>query len=87
MGNGCIFKHTNKSGKVVWKIEITVGKDFKGNRKRVRRTAKSRGVNQFCSLDHAKGIIGLWEEEYNTIRPHSSLGYVTPSVYAGQCTH
>lgn len=40
-GNGCIFKHTNKSGKVVWKIEVTVGRDFKGNRKRVRRTAKS----------------------------------------------
>jgi putative transposase len=45
------------------------------------------GVNQFYSLDHAKGIIGIWKEEYNTIRPHSSLGYVTPSVYAGQCTH
>ncbi len=44
-------------------------------------------VNQFYSLDHAKGIIGIWKEEYNTIRPHSSLGYVTPSVYAGQCTH
>lgn len=41
MGNGCIFKHTNKSGKVVWKIEVTVGRDFRGNRKRVRRTAKS----------------------------------------------
>ena len=45
------------------------------------------GVNQFYSLNHAKGIIGLWKEEYNTIRPHSSLGYSTPSVYAGQCTH
>lgn len=45
------------------------------------------GVNQFYSLDYAKGIIGLWKEEYNTIRPHSSLGYLTPSVYAGQCTH
>jgi putative transposase len=45
------------------------------------------GVNQFYSLDHAKGIIGLWKEEYNTRRPHSSLDYSTPSVYAGQCTH
>ena len=45
------------------------------------------GVNQFYSLDHARGIIGLWKEEYNTIRPHSSLGYSTPSAYAGQCTH
>ena len=45
------------------------------------------GVNQFYSLNHAKGIIGLWKEEYNTIRPRSSLGYSTPSVYASQCTH
>ena len=44
-------------------------------------------VNQFYSLDHARGIIGIWKEEYNTIRPPSSLGYSTPSVYAGQCTH
>jgi putative transposase len=44
-------------------------------------------VKKFCSIDHAKGIIGIWKEEYNTIRPHSSLGYVTPSVYAGKCTH
>lgn len=44
-------------------------------------------VNQFYSLNHAKGIIDIWKEEYNTIRPHSSLGYSTPSVYAGQCTH
>ena len=44
-------------------------------------------VNQFHSLNHAKGIIGIWKEEYNTIRPHSSLGYSTPNAYAGQCTH
>lgn len=44
-------------------------------------------VNQFYSLDHARGVIGIWKEEYNTIRPHSSLGYLTPSAYAGQCTH
>ena len=45
------------------------------------------GSNQFYSLNHARGIIGLWKEEYNTIRSHSSLGYSPPSVYAGQCTH
>ena len=44
-------------------------------------------ITQFYSLNHAKGIIGLWKEEYNTIRPHSSLGYSTPSVYAGHCSH
>ena len=44
-------------------------------------------VNQFYSLNHAKGIIGIWKEDYNTTRPHSSLGYLAPAVYAQQCTH
>jgi transposase InsO family protein len=44
-------------------------------------------VNQFYSLSHAKGIIGIWKEDYNTTRPHSSLGYLAPAVYAQQCTH
>ena len=43
------------------------------------------GVNQVHSLNHAKGIIGIWKEEYNQTRPHSSLGYLAPAVYAGQC--
>jgi len=44
-------------------------------------------VNQFYSLSHAKGIIGIWKEDYNTTRPHSSLGYLAPAVYAEKCTH
>ena len=52
-----------------------------------KRRDECLSVNQFYSLNHARGIIGIWKEEYNTIRPHSSLGYSTPSLYAGQCTH
>ena len=44
-------------------------------------------VNQFYSLSHAKGITGIWKEDYNTTRPHSSLGYLAPAVYAQKCTH
>ena len=44
-------------------------------------------VSQFYSLSHAKGIIGIWKEDYNTTRPHSSLGSLAPAVYAQKCTH
>ena len=33
----------------------------------------------FYTLNEAKIIIGRWRREYNTIRPHSSLGYRPPA--------
>ena len=39
----------------------------------------------FLSLVEARYIIGLWKEEYNHTRPHSSLGYLPPAVFAGRC--
>jgi len=32
----------------------------------------------FYTLDEAKVLIERWRHEYNTFRPHSSLGYRTP---------
>jgi transposase InsO family protein len=32
----------------------------------------------FCSLKEAQVLIERWRIEYNTIRPHSSLGYRPP---------
>ena len=40
-GNGCIFKSKNKSGRVVWKVNISLGFDQHGRRKRTQRTAHS----------------------------------------------
>ncbi len=37
----------------------------------------------FIDLDQARQIIGAWADDYNTARPHSSLGYKTPAAYAG----
>jgi transposase InsO family protein len=37
-------------------------------------------------LDQARKLIGAWATDYNTIRPHSSLGYQTPAAYAGTLT-
>jgi putative transposase len=40
----------------------------------------------FVDLDQARQLIGAWTTDYNTARPHSSLGYKTPSAYADQLT-
>jgi transposase InsO family protein len=36
----------------------------------------------FYTLAEAKGLIDDWRQEYNTIRPHSSLGYRPPEPEA-----
>lgn len=38
-GNGSIFKSKNRSGKIVWKVNISLGFDQQGKRKRTQRTA------------------------------------------------
>lgn len=37
----------------------------------------------FFSLDHARSAIAEWRDDFNTARPHSSLGYQTPAAFAG----
>ena len=36
----------------------------------------------FASLAHAREKIAAWTHDYNTGRPHSSLGYATPAAFA-----
>ena len=45
-------------------------------------------ANWFTSLAEAKEKekIEAWRKEYNTERPHSSLGYRTPEEFARQCS-
>jgi transposase InsO family protein len=40
----------------------------------------------FFGLNHARSTISEWVEDYNTTRPHSSLGYQTPAAFAGIIT-
>ena len=40
---------------------------------------------EFETEPQARASGGLWREEYNTERPHSSLGYQTPAAYAAAC--
>jgi putative transposase len=43
------------------------------------------GIEEFRSREEAKVIIEKWRREYNEVRPHSSLGYLTPNEFAAQC--
>ena len=36
----------------------------------------------FFGLDHVRNKIEVWADDYNSQRPHSSLGYLTPVEYA-----
>jgi transposase InsO family protein len=40
----------------------------------------------FLDLDQARQIVADWVVDYNTARPHSSLGYKTPAAYADHLT-
>jgi putative transposase len=36
----------------------------------------------FTSLGHARAELAAWKDDYNTIRPHSGIGNLTPSIFA-----
>ena len=38
----------------------------------------------FADLNDARNTIDHWREHYNHVRPHSSLGYLPPAVFAKQ---
>ena len=36
----------------------------------------------FGSLSHAREALATWRNDYNTVRPHSALGNLSPAAYA-----
>jgi putative transposase len=44
-------------------------------------------LHAFSDLEEAQTIAERWKIEYNTIRPHSSLGRIPPAVYANRIKH
>jgi putative transposase len=41
-------------------------------------------IEQFDSLLEAQVLVAVWKEEYNTYRPHSALGMLTPAEFSEQ---
>ncbi len=39
-------------------------------------------IEEFAALVEAQVVVEAWRVEYNTYRPHSSLGWLTPAEYA-----
>jgi putative transposase len=42
--------------------------------------------NWFSSMEEARDIIEMWRQDYNEVRPHSSLGNLTPKEFAEKQT-
>lgn len=40
----------------------------------------------FGSLAHARAVLQAWQSDYNTQRPHSRIGWLTPAEYASNFT-
>jgi putative transposase len=38
----------------------------------------------FTSLEHARAALEEWRRDYNTVRPHSRIGWLTPAVHAAK---
>jgi putative transposase len=41
-------------------------------------------MHWFASLQEAREVIEAWRVDYNRVRPHSSLGYLTPEEFAAK---
>jgi transposase InsO family protein len=41
-------------------------------------------IEQFDTLLEAQVLVADWRNEYNTYRPHSALGMLTPADFADQ---
>jgi putative transposase len=39
----------------------------------------------FTSLTEARVLVAAWRRDYNECRPHSALGYLTPTEFAARC--
>ena len=79
-----------------WSLEAKVRHDFIEPGKPVQNAfiesfngrfrEECLNTHWFTNLADAKDKIAAWREDYNTQRPHSSLGYQTPREFArGEC--
>ena len=77
-----------RDNEIAWRF-IAPGKPMqKGFRESFNGRMRDELLNEslLLDLDQARQIITAWVADYNTTRPHSSLGYRTPAAYADHLT-
>jgi putative transposase len=57
-------------------IENAFAESFNG-----RLRDECLNTNWFLSVSHAREVIESWRKDYNTVRPHSSLGGLAPQEF------
>jgi len=70
-----LFGHGNE----LHRAGFSLGESLRGV---VRLRDELLSVEQFDTLLEAQVLVGDWKHEYNTYRPHSSLGWRCPVAYA-----
>lgn len=45
---------------------------------------RDEGLNEhlFFSMSHVRAVVAGWVHDFNTARPHSTIGYMSPAAYA-----
>ena len=51
---------------------------------RLRHKSECISLEWFRGRAEAKVVIETWRRHYNEVRPHSSLGYLTPAAFAAR---
>ncbi len=63
-------------------FQINISKKVESFNGKFRDTCLNQ--HWFRDLFDARRVINEWREHYNNVRPHSSLGYLPPAVFAKQ---
>jgi len=80
----CSKLYTQRLRDLGMQISMTVGNVYENaHAESLNKTIKYKEINlnEYDSIEEAKIRIGIYIHNYNTIKPHSSLHYMTPVEY------
>ena len=74
----------NEAGEFRWPFALTLAQAWKFDPEVSLDQVRDECLNEhlFFSMNHARAVVAGWVEDFNTARPHSAIGYMTPAAYA-----